>query len=66
LRRYLGHKARLQERGDPVRSGVLVEVDEGQAVLRQRIRGGEFLAYLSLDDLVRSEVYVSRPVPQGR
>ncbi len=57
LYRYLGHRARLQERGDPVRSGVLVEVKDGQAVLRQHIRGGEFLAYLSLDQLVRAEVY---------
>ncbi len=62
LSRYLGHRARLQERGDPVRSGVLVEVRDGQAVLRQHIRGGEFLAYLSLDQLERAEVYLLQTV----
>ncbi len=66
LSRYVGHRARLQERGDPVRSGVLVEVRDGQAVLRQHVRGGEFLAYLSLDQLVRAEVYLLQTVDEKK
>ncbi len=58
LGRYLGHRVRLQERGDPVRSGVLVEVADGRATVEQRVQGGKFVAYLSLDDLVRAEVFV--------
>ena len=53
---YLGHRVRLQERGDPVRQGVLVEVRDDRAVVEQRVKGGKFMAHLSLEDLVKAEV----------
>jgi len=64
LSRFVGHRVRLQERGDPVRSGVLAEVREGKAVVEQRVRGGRFMAYLSLKELVRSEVLVRKVVEE--
>lgn len=66
LGRYLGHKVRLQERGDPVRTGILVAVSDGRATVEQRMRGGKFVAYLDLDELVRAEVYLLAEVEKGQ
>ena len=62
LQYYLGHRVRLQERGDPPQSGLLMEVADGRATVQQWIDGGKFMAHLSLAELVRSEVWVREGV----
>lgn len=58
LPNWLDHEVRLQERGDPVRSGRLVEVANGQAAIEQRLSGGTFLAHLSLAEITAAQVRV--------
>jgi len=49
-----------------VRTGILVAVSDGRATVEQRVRGGKFVAYLDLDELVRSEVYLLAEVEKGQ
>ncbi len=58
LPRYLGRVVRLHEEGRPPRSGLLEAVAQGEALVRQRLRRGEFVAHVPLDRLVRAEVLV--------
>lgn len=59
---YIGHRVRLKERGDPVRSGLLVEVSNGKATVQQWIDGGKFMAHLSLGELTSAEVLLLKVV----
>ncbi len=57
LKRYLGSRVRLQERGDPVREGILVKVGKHVAVVERHLQGGVLSAYIKLSELVRAEVW---------
>ena len=65
LSAYVGHRVRLQERGDPVRTGLLVDVANGEALVQQRLSGGRFMAYVSLAELVKAEVFVLKEVKEA-
>ena len=56
LPRYLGRVVRLHESGRPPRSGLLEAVADGEALVRQRLRSGHFVAHVPLDRLERAEV----------
>ena len=62
LRRYLGYRVKLQARGDPARSGILLEVDGRRALVQQFVEGGYLASYVPLDRLEKAEVWVRRPV----
>ncbi|RTZ80648.1 MAG: hypothetical protein DSZ01_01900, partial [Gammaproteobacteria bacterium] len=61
---YVGRRVRLQERGDPARTGLLVDVANGEALVQQRLSGGRFMAYVSLAELVKAEVFVLKKVEE--
>ena len=65
LSHYIGHRVRLQEQGDPIRTGLLVDVTNGKALVQQRLSGGKFMAHLSLAELVKAEVFVLKEVEEA-
>ncbi|MET0106458.1 MAG: hypothetical protein ABW072_15145 [Sedimenticola sp.] len=58
---YLGSKARLYTSTDedvPPKEGVLSSIRQNVLSIKQRVHGGEFIAHVELNSLVRAEVLI--------
>jgi len=66
LNELLGAEVRLHLRDQPLRSGILVAVEGGEARVEQRLHGGKMTAHVPLDEIVRVEVQAVEKIAPAR
>ena len=63
---YLRREVRLYTADQPPREGILLAVRDGTAEVQQRIHGGKFTAYVSVDEITRAEVQSRREIQSAQ
>jgi hypothetical protein len=60
--RYVDRPVRIKPRSQPLREGILKGVADGEAEVEQRLHGGKFTAYVSLDEIEQFEALIERRI----
>lgn len=58
LHRYLDRNVKLYMTGQPIRKGILMDVNEKSVAVEQRVDGGKFTAHVPMKNIIRAEAKI--------